>query len=32
MPLSMNDFLEAINNISRSVSEDQLDEFQKWMD
>lgn len=31
-PLSMEDFMEATKNISRSVGQEQLDEFQKWMD
>lgn len=31
MPLTMSDFTEALNNISRSVSKDQLKEFEDWM-
>ena len=32
MPLTQSDFLEALSNISKSVSQDQLKEFQDWMD
>jgi len=32
MPLTQADFMEALNNISRSVSQDQLKEFSDWMD
>ena len=31
IPLTMDDFLEAIRNVSRSVSQAQLDEYQQWM-
>jgi SpoVK/Ycf46/Vps4 family AAA+-type ATPase len=27
----MNDFLEAIKNIQKSVSKDQLKEYEEWM-
>ena len=32
MPLTMDDFEEAIQNIQKSVSPEQLSEFQNWMD
>jgi katanin p60 ATPase-containing subunit A1 len=32
VPITMNDFLEALENIQRSVNQDQLDKFQEWMD
>ena len=31
IPLTMDDFLEAIRNVSKSVSQAQLDEYQQWM-
>lgn len=31
IPISMKDFEEAIKNISRSVSQANLDEYAKWM-
>eukprot|EP00347_Sterkiella_histriomuscorum_P020741 403336650 len=31
IPLSMEDFLEAIKNIQRSVSKDQLNDYAEWM-
>jgi katanin p60 ATPase-containing subunit A1 len=31
VPLSMQDFLDAIKNISKSVSKDQLKDFSEWM-
>lgn len=31
IPLTMEDFLEAIRNVSKSVSQAQLDEYQQWM-
>ena len=31
IPLTMDDFLEAIRNVSRSVSQAQLDEYAQWM-
>ena len=32
MPLAMDDFLQAIDCIAKSVSQDQLGEFQQWME
>ena len=29
--LTVDDFLEAIRNVSKSVSQAQLDEYQQWM-
>ena len=31
MALKMEDFLEAIRNVSKSVSQSQLDEYSNWM-
>ena len=31
VPLTMKDFLEALKNVSRSVSQAQLDDYAKWM-
>jgi len=30
-PLSMNDFIEAVQNIQKSVSQQSLDEYAAWM-
>jgi katanin p60 ATPase-containing subunit A1 len=30
-PLMMEDFLEAIKNVSKSVSQDQLNDYAEWM-
>jgi katanin p60 ATPase-containing subunit A1 len=32
IPLTMPDFLEALENIQRSVNQDQLNQFQEWME
>jgi katanin p60 ATPase-containing subunit A1 len=31
VPLTMQDFLEAIKNISKSVSQEQLSQYAQWM-
>jgi SpoVK/Ycf46/Vps4 family AAA+-type ATPase len=31
IPLTMVDFKEAIKNVSKSVSQDQLNEYAEWM-
>lgn len=30
-PLTMDDFIEALKNVQRSVNQDQLNQFQEWM-
>lgn len=32
VPLAMVDFKEALKNISKSVSKDNLEDYAKWMD
>lgn len=32
IPITMSDFLEALKNIQKSVSQDHLKEYQRWMD
>lgn len=31
VPLSMRDFLDALKNVSKSVSQAQLNDYSKWM-
>lgn len=31
VPLTMRDFLEALKNVCRSVSQAQLDDYARWM-
>lgn len=32
VPISMNDFKEALKNTSKSVSDTDLENYKKWMD
>ena len=31
VPITMSDFLDALKNIQKSVSQDSLEEYSKWM-